>query len=255
MNKKIATILPLHHLDEIRDDSYFMALSHACENEEYLKFFRERAKDNRYVILDNSAVETGAPEDFKTYMEKATAIGVSSIMLPDVFQDARATLDSAYWALDDYALDIKLLSMDVMVIPQGRSIDEWLKNAKDLSDIVLDRGMSPIFGISCRYTSMFGGTRSLAILLLHHHRNEYLKIHLLGCYADPRIDVRPILNFHFITGVDSSYAAVYTENILKITPESLSGTRPSRNINFLTDTYDVELLRDNIKAWRLACGN
>src|SRR3989337_2874228 len=94
-NPKIATIVPLAHLNEIKDDDYFMALSYAISNSEYAGFFNERAGEGKHVILDNSAVELGEPEDFKGYLEKAMAIHASEIMLPDVFRDPEATLRRA----------------------------------------------------------------------------------------------------------------------------------------------------------------
>lgn len=255
MNPKVATIVPLNHLDEIKEDEYFMALSHAADNHQYLNWFAERSGEGKYVILDDSAVELGRPEPFEAYFSKAAYIGVSEIMLPDVFQNSEETLSlsaNALKQIEHFGLDI-----DVMAVPHGRNMVEWVSCAIKLAKMVKSYGVDPTIGISCRYTYMWGGSRLPAVILLLGAWKSRLKtkpkIHLLGCYSDPRLEVYPLIACDMLVGVDSSYPSVYAQNGYELLPENLSMPRPARNIDFIKDTYDPVLLRKNMEVWRNAC--
>lgn len=254
-NPKVATIVPLNHLDEIQGDDYFMALSHAASNRAYLDWFAQRSAEGKYVILDDSAVELGKPEPFEAYFSKAAYIGVSEIMLPDVFQNSEETLTlslNAMKQIEHFDLDV-----DIMAVPHGRDTVEWLSCAVKLAKMVKSYGVEPTIGISCRYTSMWGGSRLPAVLLLLRAWRARLKtkpkIHLLGCYSDPRLEVYPIVECDMFIGVDSSYPSVYAQNGYELLPESLSLPRPVRNIDFIKDSYDPALLRKNMEVWQNAC--
>ena len=260
---KVATLVPLKHLDTIVDDEYFMALSHAAANDEYLDFFRERSEEGKYVILDNSSIEMGGPEAFESYLEKARLMKASEIMLPDVFQDPTATLREAERCM--MILKKREYSgYNVMVIPQGDNVLEWFKNARDLCNIrVLLYPMNPshgyreatTIGITYRYTTLFGGNRLNMLWLLSSMLPGFQKIHFLGAKADPRLEARLAIKQFEVRGVDSSYPCVYTQHGIKITPEFMSGPRPTREIDFLEDEYDTELLQKNLEVWWDACLN
>jgi hypothetical protein len=260
-NPKVATIVPIAHLDEIKNDDYFMALSYAVDNAEYAKFFRDRSEEGKYVILDNSAVELGEPEPFETYLDKAMEIKASEIMLPDIFQDGPSTLVEACRCA-------KLLKpchkFDLMVIPQVHDHDEWVDHSKSITSWLdnaksLTRSILPFtrwlksnltIGISARYTDMFGNNRSKALLMMPVFD---LNVHFLGCYADPTYEIRPNINYSFIRGVDSSYPSVYAKNSMALTPEVMSMPRPMTKIDLINDRYEPTLIHDNVRAWRDAC--
>ena len=260
MHPKIATIVPLKHLNTIVNDEYFMALSHAAGNDGYLNFFRERVEEGKYVILDNSAIEIGEPEAFETYLEKARLMKASEVMLPDFFQESGRTLQEAERCM-------KLLAKtnfccNIMVIPQGKTVLEWFANAKALLSIrVLNQDFRSGFweattvGISARYTKMFGGNRLDMLWLLSTILPNFQKVHFLGQYIDPRFEARLALEYPVVRVVDSSFPCVYTRHGIKISPEFLNGPRPTREIDFLEDEYDTELLQGNMDMWWNACLN
>lgn len=258
MHPKIASLLPLHHLSEIKDDEYFMALSHAADNDEYLMFFRDRAAEGKYVTLDNSAVELGEPEPFEKYVEKAIGMNANQILLPDTFLEPEKTLREARKSLE-FLARTRTYNPDIMVVPQGKTVLEWLQNAKDLiglqSTYSLKRPGKVVttLGISARYTDMFGGSRSLMTWIACRLIYQYQSVHLLGCYTDPRKEFVPVRLWSNFMGMDSSYAAVYTQQNHVMSPESLAMPRPIRHIDFLNDTYDVALLRKNLEVWWTAC--
>lgn len=258
-NPKVATIVPLHHLELLNDDEYFLALSHAAENSMYLRFFREWAEQGKYIILDNSAVELEEPEPFGHYLEKALSMGASEILLPDHFRNPERTLDAAWAAMA--ALENTGYTGRIMVVPQGKTVFEWLRNAVELLDVrsVDDtHGLRTVttVGISCRYTDMFDGNRTNAFTLLKDHFTKFtgrFRVHFLGCYADPREEIAPIIYNPSVQGVDSSYPSVYAQHNIVLNQQAFTMPRPARHIDFLQHTYDPLLLAYNVDMWRDAC--
>ncbi len=261
MHPKIATIVPLKHLDTIIDDEYFMALSHVAGNDEYLNFFRERVEEGKYVILDNSAIEMGGPETFETYLEKARLMKASEVMLPDIFPDPVATLLEAKRCMA--LLKKAEYPGNVMVIPQGETLLEWLSSARDLCKVCSVGSRSSVvsfweattIGISYRHADLFGGNRLNILWLLESVLPGFQKIHFLGCKMDPRFEACLAIKQLKVRGVDSSFPCVYTHHGIKITPEFLGGARPAREIDFLEDDYDAVLLQYNMDVWWDACLN
>lgn len=256
-NPKVATIVPKSHLDEIQNDEYMMALSYALTDTTYLHFFVDSVIKGSYVILDNSAVELGGPEDFDTYLEKARYIKASEIMLPDIFQNAEATLDQAkcsLYKLGKYFYSYSSYNPDIMIIPQGRSGDEWRINALELINLVhpycKSKNSKMRIGISARYTDLFGGNRWDVLWMGLGEGHGY---HFLGCYANPWMEIRPILHLQSVVGVDSSYPSVFAKNNMELNNITLSMPRPMTKLDLINDEYHKSLLNQNINVWRSAC--
>mgnify|MGYP006921348569 CR=1 FL=1 len=261
-NPKIATLVPMSHLDLLEDDDYYLALSHVAAMEPFSQFYQQRAKQGSQIILDNAAIEMEEPESFETYLTKAIYLNVTTIMLPDYFQDVKRTMWSALQGMK--MLNDNLLAFNVMAIPQGSTFSEWRECAIGMmvmlsTGLIRYRDRKIIIGISCRYTDMFGGSRGPAVKAIErflnglHLGSSPIRIHLLGCYADPRVEVAPLLNSPYVMGVDSSYPSVYAQHGLELTEKALGEPRPGRYINFETDRYDPALLARNIDVWRKAC--
>lgn len=247
---KVATLVPKAHLDLIRDDEYFMCLSHAMDDPEYAAFFAERAAEGKYVVMDNSTIELGYPEDFDTYLIKAQAANISEITLPDWFEDSERTLDSANAGL--YKLQVLRFFPNVMAIPQGKTVSEWLVCAYRLAQ----SSLVSTLGISYRYGPMFGGDRRPAVFCLASLLDgvpewPHLRIHLLGAHAPPAVELPPLLASYRIRGVDSSLPCVYTKHGLEL--DDVTPRPAIRNIDFLNDRYDEKLLQWNIDTWRAMC--
>ena len=253
VKSKVATIVPLNHLDLIKDDDYFMALSYVASNQDYVDFFRARSDEGKYVILDNSAIEMGEPEEFDSYFHKARSMSVSGIMLPDFFEDPEATLEKARLILEDYHRGITTEVMDVMVRPQGETPSIWLENAQDLYRLCIQVGLLPVIGITYRIAPIFDGFREPAVSMLALSESLYsVDIHLLGAAVDPRVEVKPLLKHPRVRGVDSSYPTIYAQHGIELTSGMLGDDRPDRNIDFVNDLYDERLLRGNIEVWKRA---
>lgn len=262
MNRKIATIVPIEHLDYIRDDSYIMALSYLVDYTKYAQFMRDRATDGQYVILDNSTIELSEPENFSRYLEKANDIRASCIVLPDYFKDSERTFEAVEQALTYISRTKVVHKFDIMVIPQGRTVNEWILSAAQMASLLRQYPYRMLWrryviGISYRYGFMFDSDRGVAVQYLEKYvcgDDLYnCKIHLLGCDTDPRKEVKPLLSRFTVQGVDSSYASVYAKHKIQMTPEILAWPRPPREVNFVEDVYNENLLLNNIEVWRQAC--
>lgn len=250
VNDKVATIVPVHHLDLIKDHAYFMALSY-CFSAEYAEFFSERTREGKYVMLDNSAIELGDPEPFPDYLRKAIMMHAQEIMLPDIFGSPSQTLDEALKVMNYYGNIIKQQGLNVMVIPQGREPKDWVTNMRGLAKLVMDTtGKYPTVGISYRYNKLFGGDRRAAV---DYALRLGFQVHLLGCSEDPRRHVQPLLSIPGVRGVDSSYPTIYAAHDMKLELEDFDKPRPERIVDFRIDIYEDSLLKYNIDTWRKAC--
>lgn len=244
---KIATIVPKSLLGLTKDDRYFMALTHAADDPDYFAFFKARADEGKYVVFDNSTVELGEPEETSRYIEKAVAIGASEILLPDWLHNAKRTLYNVELGLDSVA---KLgYEGHIMVVPQGRTQSEWLDCARTMLKYGIDT-----LGISCRYTEMFGGSRVLAAMalegLIRDESRPDVGIHLLGCWANPAIDVAPLLQMGVVIGVDSSLPCTYANHGMIV--DGIS-PRPVGGMDILTGYGNAVLVARNIERWKLLC--
>ena len=240
---KIATIVPIAHLDSIKSHYRFMALSHLMSDETYASFYKERIAEGKWVTLDNSAVELGHPEDNTTYLEKALELGASEIMLPDYFQDNEKTLSEAQ-RLIDRAIAASYMGR-VMGIPQGKNVVEWTYSVARFVHL----GVHTI-GISYRYLSMFGGSRLFPCYIVENiceKEGAETNIHLLGAALPINEDATPCLGLSYVRGVDSSIAAKFTK-VGKLVPygyQNLPGP-----VDLQNDKLNAELLYKNVTRWR-----
>jgi hypothetical protein len=153
MSIKVCIITPASHLNEL--SSYGdcdMALSHLLVEEDkfkhtnhikenYAKYFINRKKLGRWVILDNSAYEIGKLEATQAtgqglgpdlVLKAAEIINPSIVIAQDVLCDRQATLESTK-AFIKYVKDKGLLGkFQLMAVPQGRTKEEWLESYKEL---------------------------------------------------------------------------------------------------------------------------
>lgn len=248
MYSKVASIVPVAHLDLTKDDDYFMALSYACSDRRYVDFFRARADAGKHVILDNSAVEKSGPEDLETYLEKAVDMNASEILSPDYFRDSAKT----FHAIGDTFIMANRFDYQgkIMVVPQGDNPSYFIDFIRTA---VKDYPIHTI-GISRRYTDMFDGHRSIAVgmardALLEVGRED-VNIHLLGCWDHPKRDIGNCLAHSYVSGIDGSLPSVFAKHG-RLLEENYD--RPGPVIDILTDRYDEGFLKFNLAAWKRLC--
>lgn len=244
---KTATIVPTHFLDMIKDRPYQMALAHLVSTDaEYTKAYLNMSQEGAYVIMDNGVIE-GDQQPIEEIIRRARCIKASEIILPDVFLDCEATLESTRRALDiarELVPDLKL-----MAVPQGKNLEEWLECAGIMLEWDID-----CIGIPKILTKLEGRDARLhALMELHERYGKLLRtvdLHLLGCWENP-IECTMIEKaaadglIPEVRGVDSAIAYVYAREDMLIT----QGPRPTGAIDFSAKDANREKLAANIAIW------
>ena len=242
---KIATIVPIAHLELIAEDTRFMALVHLLHHDTYRHFYEARVDEGKYVILDNSTVELGEPWAMEDYLMEAMSIGAHEILLPDYLHDTSRTLDAAESGLR--RIENSGYSGNVMGVPQGKTQEEWIECLEEM----LGMGISSI-GISRRYLDKFGPSRLFACYVTKHMAsamNVDVRIHLLGAGLPPEIEVAPCLRLPYVVGVDSAMPSYFAKAGLKLQFNAQEVVRG----NIENDVYLDDLLAVNIGWWRQLC--
>lgn len=252
---QVATIVPQNYLKYIENDDYFMCLGNLIDSpgmERYTEFYRRKAAEGKFVIMDNGLIE-GDPRPLPELVEKAYQLGASEMVMTDVFMDKERTLA---------AIDSGLTQLDpkhcpsLMLVAQGSSIDEWVSCAQQIIRNV--HGFNYTIGVP-KVLVKIGGrdARAAAIqqLLDVCPVARHCTFHLLGCWTTPLevtlIDklVRSNEKWPKIRGVDSAIPFVYARAGKKITHQDRPDSEP---INFQETIVDESLLKYNINQWRIA---
>lgn len=254
---KVATILPQNYLHLTADDDYFMCLGHLINEpgyEQYTKFFADRAKEGKYVIMDNGVIE-GNQRPIQELAEKAMSIGASEMIVTDVFRDCNATLEAI-------SRDLKVLNNvphpHVMLVPQGNTLDEWVFCAHQLIKrfgtydftIGVPKVLSDIGGRDGRIAALY---KLCEVCPVAKHKTA----HLLGCWTSPleilmldKIQDSGSRCLPKLRGVDSAIPFVFARAGLRVNAADRPDSDP---INFQHSEVSERLLKRNIKDWRKAC--
>lgn len=279
MSIKTAIIAPASHLRQYSAlGDIEMALTHLIVpnigfehtksvKENYVRYFRQRSDEGKWIILDNSAYEIGKLEAQSAtgqglgpelVLQAAELIKPSIVIAQDVLCDREAT----YEATKDfirYADKKGLLgTVQIMAVAQGKTKDEWLSSFEELSELdnVDQVGLSKIsvplaFGDSqvedgCVARARLQCTKDLVTYfsgeqLSFLHR---IKVHLLGGDNWLPWELSQQKEHAFIYSNDSS-APVWYGGYGKKTFDPSSGkidkiitSKPDlENVGFLTPDY------------------
>lgn len=245
---RVATIVPTAYLELTEDKNYHMALGHLIGENVYTKFFKDQAKQGKFVILDNGVIETGIPMTILEIVNRAKFIGASELILPDILDDAEATLDAACNAIS-YAR--KHFMGKLMGVPQGKTLEEWFECAIMMLSLDVDT-----IGIPKRLVKIGGRDARLDVLQRLGWSLRGRDVHLLGCWENP-IEVAMInraanaKEIVPIRGVDSCIPYVYARDNMLIS----QGPRPSGAVDFSAHDADLEKLKINMDTWESECTN
>lgn len=243
---KLATIVPVAYLEKTRGQEMHMALAHLVgTNEAYTQFYREMGdNEDKFLMLDNSVVETGTPMPVEELIEKAKMVNADEIIVPDYFMDCDATIEAAI----DYIPVIRkaLPNVRIMVVPQGKTIEEWTYCLREI--LLLD---CDTIGIPKVLTKIADHAQARLMLLTElQHILRGREIHLLGCWENPTelTVVQKYVHNGAIPKVrscDSAIAYVYAREGFDIT----TCERPSGKIDFIDGKADEKMLDHNIEVW------
>ena len=110
-----------------------MCLTHLVEkNPEYRDFYHDFGG---YKILDNSLIELGSAVGLQRVLEAAREIRAQEIILPDVFRDAKGTIQAVTESIE-YLRENNLLGRyKLMAVAQGADVPQWVACFKALEQI------------------------------------------------------------------------------------------------------------------------
>ena len=125
---------PIAILEESKSyNDYDYALVHLFESQpEYYSFFKQSLLAGREVLLDNSIFELGEAFDPKKYIRYITELNPSFFIVPDVLENAQATVSSWNKFYLNYGEDLK--GQTAIGVVQGNSYQELVKCYKFMSD-------------------------------------------------------------------------------------------------------------------------
>lgn len=181
---------------------YHLLLAHqiAARPLEYQAFwnrFIDRTGISRLdITIDNSVVELGEAMDFGKVIAAATVVGATTVVLPDVINDSRKTLEQAEISFEDYVEEMEENGIGALGIAQGRDIDEVLDCAAGLVELGVKR-----LGISKYLVDTPVGSRAAVAKALG--RAHELPIHLFG-FSNNMVDDLTAARESYVVGIDSA---------------------------------------------------
>ena len=140
-------------------------------------YYPERRNKNCYVIMDNSLIELGGAVDVETVYNAAKQCGADEFILPDVFQDSKATLKEVHKSIGWLYTNNHIGEMRLMAVCQGATLDDFIDCFRQLEQIpeIHCIGIPKVAA-----TLMINGRPSLEPLWEGCPK----AIHLLGCYSN-----------------------------------------------------------------------
>lgn len=183
--------------------NYHLLLAHDVldKKEGYAKVFqRPNYSPTRVVIMDNSVIELGAHVGIDTVLPAVIAAQANVVVLPDVLEDWEATVDAFQRYYVEWATACNYLThpWSFMVVPQGKTIEEFTRCAEHLAAHDSNIGW---WGIPRNLVKLHG-SRERAINICHL-LNPTRQIHMLG-FSDDNVDDLLCAQIPFVAGIDSA---------------------------------------------------
>lgn len=247
---KFAPVCPIHilrQLEPANSGDYHLLLAHdvAVNQQEYKSWFGSHR--NMTVIMDNSVIELGNAVDLKVIKKACDAVDVTTIVLPDVLLDGKATVESCTNALETWPSEFKMYlgafsgentskRRGFMYVPQGKTLAEWAWSAQQLAshpDI-------NFWGIPRNMVGEFG-TRRDAIELAYA-LNPHRRIHLLG-FSDNIPDDVVCARDRRVEGIDSAVP-------LRVKDQLTFQSNPGKRGDWWDTAVYTRMMDDNIAIYK-----
>ena len=233
---QVAHIVPTDLLYLIENRNFYMCLANiASINDTYLEFYKRKAKEGKFVLLDNGEAE-GNQMSLDTMYDMIKEINPSEVILNDVLDDREATAEKSTIALDFYKS--KGYNKQLMFVMQGTDFFDWNKNIlnRELLVNIQTVGIPKVISKQWENYDRYDCCKQLM--------TERYNIHLLGC--NERIDYLKYFNNLRVRSVDTALAylkAKANEYIDK-------GDRPNVKMDFINHQLtDDGLLKKNIEIF------
>lgn len=184
--------IPPNNYLELMDygDRYFCLAQHYIKNKEYRNFFKQKVKEGKWVTLDNGA------GDFET-VTRESVLNIAEDLCPseliplDILFDKEQTLINLNWTIEQMSQSSKLCNIEVLVVPQGNSQEEWVDCYKQMiqdsrvSTVGFSKITIPWCFMQSKDDENIMEARHLCFDYLEGNDLLHKPIHLLGA-GDPR---------------------------------------------------------------------
>lgn len=249
-------------LDSLTFNDYNYLLAHFYDQDpDYQRIFQKGRGPVRFTILDNSIMELGEAFKAKDFFKIVKKVEPNLLVIPDVFNDARGTLENVKAWNRDYQ---PLLPSYVrtMGVVQGNTYEELTSCFMSL----VNSGVNCIginFGSAAYDTIKFADDKYLNRAYGRHYfitslfMRGLLKqgtyIHLLGANVPQEFALYSKTLFKYIGSCDTSNPIIAGMNGIRYQDHGMD-TKPIGNINdlYLSDVTDemYNIIINNVRKFR-----
>lgn len=232
---KLAFITSTDYLNEFASKGTMdMALAPLCLkpdrsdfNREYCEYFKKRAEEGYFVLMDNGAYEKELLSN-DMLLEIVNYIKPTCLVAPDVLRNAKATLEKTWSFFESHEYAKMPKKLQIMAVPQGQTLDEYLECYRIFAfDFRVDL-------IGLNFVSNFNlpgkesadhkdfeqmNNRIALVKYLDHNNlvNKEKKHHLLGLSSP--LELNHQKSYDWIFSNDSSCAFIHGATGVKVNPE------------------------------------
>ena len=261
---KISHEVPVSLLEESKQfNDYDYALVHLFESlpeKDYYQFYRDSVKAGRHVLLDNSLFELGEAFDSKKFAFWISRLEPTEYVIPDVWCDAKGTMDSASEWLNGPGLAVPKSCQTIGVV-QGKTYEEIVDCYKffaSRADKVAFSFGNPYYQEICPHPNKHMALALGRIQLMSQLLNDKVIFvnkphHLLGCALPIEFFFYRDFKFSWIDTIDTSSPIVHGMIGTKYEPAGLLNKQEFKMAEMMDSVIDEGLfpiLEHNINLFR-----
>lgn len=245
----ISPIPELPNFSETQE--YDLLLSHLFAHPEYIEFYTKKRQNrpNSFFILDNSAHEFQTGQSLSLLLDQAKLVGANEIVLPDTLFDSDRTWERTKEAMMSLSMNYKGIPeciSRVMIVPQGKTLDEYLycfrRMYDDYQTYLPFTGLKLTLGISKDYHEMFDGGVLTILNRLVPALDYNDDIHLLG-WPLPLQDLYQIAQEYGVRIRSTDTARMFTYAMSEVDLFESQPKYPKRPADFFTRKLTEEQRR------------
>jgi hypothetical protein len=265
---KIALIPPVPELGIYHSTGIHLLLSHLFVHGRYLEYYRLRRNQGDYLILDNSAHETGVGEADELLL-KACKVRAQEVVAPDVLFDERATVERTTRFLKCVSREQsgqyeEARCPKIMLVPQGNTRQEWnrcLQALVQAYQMWMRRSgampVMPVIGISKDYDYWRGGLVAVVNDYVRplYESGDIADVHCLGWSSNLWTLAHLAREFPWLRSTDSAKPHVFAKNHIQLEPGGKVPEYPRRDPDYFTEEFylDQRLIAGrNVKVFNAA---
>lgn len=245
---KFGPVAPIQVVSKLTPSAcgdYHLLLAHdvAEHAKEYQAFFGLHR--NFTIIMDNSVIELGGAVDLKVVKQACVAVDSTTVVLPDILLDGKATVESCKAALEVWPQQFyDLFGRDFthrgfMIVPQGKTLAEFAWCAEQFAN----HPAINFWGVPRNLVKMIGSRRDAINIVSAINPNR--RIHMLG-FSDDVCDDVVCAKDRRVDGIDSAVPLRAGSLGLEF---SFNTDMPPRGLWWDTATY-VPLMDQNIETYK-----